>query len=74
MLSNLLLSAALVAIVGGWMKILAWRNNYRVAEKTGFRTFYSPIHITDMWWLVLYPLLRHLLKLCPESWYKNWLA
>ncbi|KAF2833347.1 cytochrome P450 [Ophiobolus disseminans] len=55
------------------LKILAWRKNFKLAETAGFPTFYSPVFITDVWWMMLSSLFIPLINLLPSKTRLPWL-
>jgi hypothetical protein len=71
------------------MRLSKRRKNYAIAQTSGFPVFYSPyvlikkssykrlsncsVHLTDWWWLMIYPIVLPLLKLFPSSWQNPWL-
>lgn len=56
------------------LKVWKWRQNYLKARSTGFPTFYSPVHVTDFWWLVIQPVAVPLVQRLPSSLTFPWLS
>ncbi|KAI9712831.1 MAG: hypothetical protein M1820_001453 [Bogoriella megaspora] len=55
------------------LQVSKWRRNYQAALRMGFPVFYSPIHISSVWWMLLYPVLIPLLDKLPKRWTCPWL-
>ncbi|KAI9692657.1 MAG: hypothetical protein M1820_009491 [Bogoriella megaspora] len=70
------LLTSLVCVVGAAVlsTLWKWRQNYKIALKTGFPVFYSPIHISDPLWVVLSPMLVPVLEFLPQAWTSPWLS
>ncbi|TVY13635.1 Cytochrome P450 2J3 [Lachnellula arida] len=71
--STILAGLGCLVALGLSLQVSKWRRNYRIALSTGFPVFYSPIHISSVWWMMLYPVLMPILKLLPQSWTSPWL-
>lgn len=73
-MANLIATGLLgLLIIWSISKILAWRKAYTAAKSTKFPVFSSPVHLTDVWWLMLYTLLVPFLNLLPSTWKNPWL-
>ncbi|KAF2187597.1 cytochrome P450 [Zopfia rhizophila CBS 207.26] len=69
----ILTTIACIIAASLFRKVLAWRKNLKAAQTAGFPTFYSPVHIQDVWWLTLHKFLVPYLELLPKSWKQPWL-
>ncbi|KAH6603406.1 Cytochrome P450 2J3 [Trichoderma cornu-damae] len=73
-MSNLIwLSCAGVLLTGVLVKLLRWIKNRAVAQSAGFPVCFSPVHIADMWWMAVYPMVAPIVDRLPRSWTQPWL-
>ena len=74
MVSNIATVISTLMICGVGSQLFRWRRNYNLAKRTGLPVHLSPVHVKDVWWLVVQDLLIPIIQaVLPRAYYQHWL-